>query len=271
MTAKIASIHFAPVHADRSIYGGVYDIPAVPLGAEPFVLDIEDKVQYDEGPFTLGTGGGRAKLMYAVDRYDICFDIVRHWTENSSAMTPACHPGIWVVRDRLPVYRANEYGKEEAVLDGFKKQVFRTANAEEQAEMWTEDLARARATDRAYAEWCYLDGNRMAANVNMVPLIPPNYKRAARHYGFQADWLKEGAAFEVTKCPMCDKVVSKATIVCPHCQQVVDLQRFAEREAEKAAAIRAAVNKSMPMPAEIAHRAALGMRNKPTEPSNAGA
>lgn len=243
MTARVASVHYAPVHADRSIYGGLYDMPAVALGADPAIIVIEDRVQRDEGPVSMGPGGGRrVQLRNHVDGYEIAFDIVSEWTTNGLGRNPQSHPGIWVIRDRMPVYRTDEFGKEQAVMDGLtNKQVMRSATPEEATAMWAEDLASARAADRAYAEWCYLDGNRMAVNPIAVPLIPKMYKRAARQYGFEADWLKEGAAFEVAKCPMCDKVVSKATIVCPHCQQVVNLEAYAQREAQKQAAVRSAM------------------------------
>lgn len=239
MTARVASIHFAPLTATRSIYGGIYDIPAVPLGTDPVVIEIEDKVQRDEGPVSSGPGGGRRQqLVYHVDGYEIASDLIKEWSENGLGMTPEAHPGIWVVRDRVPVVKKDGSGNMQ--LDGFGKQIFRPATAEEAQAMWLEDEALAKACDRRYAEWCYIDGNRIAADVRQIQFIPRNYKRAARQYGLQADWLKEGAALEVFPCPSCSKVISKTAMVCPHCTGVVDIDRYAAREAEKEAAVRKA-------------------------------
>lgn len=240
MTARVASIHFAAVKADRSIYGGMYNMPAVPLGGFPMVIEIEDKVQRDEGPISLGSGSGkRAQLRYHVDGFDIATDIVSEWSTSGLGMTPAAHPGIWVVRERLPVTKIDpDTRKEEYVMDGFGHQVFRPATSDEAKAMWDEDLAAAKQADRRYAEWCYIDGNRIASDARLIQFIPENYKRAARQYGLQADWLKEGAALLVKPCPSCTKIISQSAMVCPHCNEPVDLPRYAAWEAEKAAAIR---------------------------------
>jgi hypothetical protein len=52
----IASIYFAPVKAERN-YGGPYEMPAVPPGADPALLSVQDRVQIEEGPYQLGHGG----------------------------------------------------------------------------------------------------------------------------------------------------------------------------------------------------------------------
>lgn len=246
MLTRIATVHFSAVHADRSIYGGIYDLPSVPLGAAPVVLEIEDKVQRDEGPISTGPGGGRrAQLRFHVDGYDIAADIVSQWASSGRGMTPASHPGIWLVRDRMPVIKKTAKGEDEFVMDGFGKQVFRPATATEAKAMWDEDLKANRDADRTYAEWCYIDGNRIAADARNIQFIPDNYKRAARQYGLQAEWIREGAALLVAPCPRCTKIISQSAIICPSCNEPVDLQRYAAWEAEKAAAIRDA-KKNMP-------------------------
>lgn len=244
MTVKIASIHFSPVHADRSIYGGMYDIPAVALGAEPAILVVEDKLQRDEGPYSTGPGGGRrVKLEYAVYGQEIARDIVGEWTQNGRGMTPDAHPGIWVVRDRIAVMKT-EYGKEVPLIDVLGHQVFRQASYEETQRMWDEDLAMATSADRAYADWCFIDGNRVAADARMILFIPQAYKRAARQYGHQADWLKEGAAYSVAPCPHCTTIVPKSAMMCPKCTLPIDLQRYAAWEVQRTIAMTSAQNQN---------------------------
>lgn len=279
MTAKVASIHFAPVKADRSIYGGNYKMPEVALGAVPVILELHDKVQRDEGPVSMGPGGGRrAQLRYHVDGYEIASDLIKEWTENGLGMTPEARPGIWLIRDRVAVVKDDGSGHME--LDGFGKQVFRSATAEEAKAMWDEDVEMNRLADRRYAEWCYTEGNRIAADARNIQFIPLNYKRAARQYGLQADWLREGAALEVAPCPSCTKVISKHAIVCPACQGVVDMARYAAREAEKQAAVRNAVSSLdavPPAPPALkplgTKTGAFGLGQRPpvTEPATVGA
>ncbi len=235
MTAQVASVHFAPVLADRSIYGGLYGFSEVPLGADPVIITLEDKVQRDEGPVSSGPGGGRRQpLRYHVDGYEIASDIVREWTETGLGMTPAAHPGIWTIRERLP--ELDEKGA--ALVDGFGKQRFRPATASEKAAMWTEDLRNARQADREYAHWCWMEGNRMAANAALVPYIPKNYKRAAKQFGLPAEWLKEGFELQVIPCPSCTTVIFKTAIVCPKCNEPVDMERWSAWQARKDAAVR---------------------------------
>lgn len=237
-TARVASIHFYELEKKREIYGGMYYIPPVGLNEPPFILTIEDKVQRDEGPVSGGPGGGRRQpLRYHVDGTEIAADIVGEWTKNGLGLNPDRHPGVWVVRDRLPVVKEEE-GRSVSVLDGFNHQVFRPATPEETKAMWDEDLAHARRADRAYAEWCFMDGNKIGNDVRTRQFVSDAYKAAARHYGFNAEWLKEGSAAEVSPCPSCDTIISKTAMVCPRCQQPVDLDRYATWEAQKSAALR---------------------------------
>src|ERR1700679_1012628 len=114
--AKIASIHFAPVEANR-MYGGPFNMPVVPLGAEPAILELEDIMQYDEGPYSLGSNGRRQKTRSPVLGEEQAADFVREWTESGRGMGSYCRPGIWIVRDRLPLTYIDEKGTEIYKLD----------------------------------------------------------------------------------------------------------------------------------------------------------
>lgn len=239
MSAFIASVHFAPVALERSIYGGKYAIDAVPLEGKPLVLEIEDKVQRDEGPISTGPGSNRRQpLRYHVDAYEIARDLIEHWTQFGLGMTPDAHPGIWLVRDRMPEMKQEPNGDMSYVVDGFGHQKFRPATTTEANTMWAEDLANALRFDRAYAQWCYTDGNRIAADARQIQFIPRNYKLAARQFGLPAEWLKEGAALEVRPCPRCTTIITKSAMVCPKCNEPVDLERWAVYQAQKDAAVR---------------------------------
>lgn len=236
-TCKVASTFFAPVRADRSAFGhGPYEIPAVPLGGSPVVITITDKIQREEGTYQYGSRGKREKKQYLITGEAIAQDIVGEWTQNGVGMNPQCHPGIWVVRDRFPI--TDEHGV--SLLDAENRALWRPATPEEQAAMWTEDLANNKAADRTYALDLFAKANAMAEDPRMIPYIAPNAKLAAKQYGLDADWLREGASLDVKSCPLCTKMIAQRAIVCPHCREVVDLDAHAQREVAKQAAVKSA-------------------------------
>lgn len=240
-TARIASVHFAPVAALRNYIATAYEIPSVKVfGAEPNMLEVDDLVQKDWGSITHGPGGGRRQeLRYLVTGEEIARDIVDEWTQSGRAMTPTCHPGIWVVRDRIAVMVEDpKTGEPVAKLDHLNRQVFRVPTNEERETMWAEDVASARFADRSYAEWCWSDGNKIAEKTKDYQLVPPNYKLAARHYGLDADWLRQAAAIDSRPCPSCGKLGPKQYFICQFCQQPTDMERWASWQAQKDAALK---------------------------------
>lgn len=270
-TVKVASIYFAPVIAHRFFRGAPYKIPAVAHDADPAILEVRDLVQRDWGPMIPGTNK-RQELRWVVTGEEIARDIVGEWTGNTVGalgMNPQCHPGIWIVRENLPVVEKhgrminNEMTYEERmVLDAESKQVFRAATAEEQRAMWDEDMAAARAADKAYAEWCFNEGNNLYAKQQrgeefVLKEVPRLYKLAAKHYGLEAEWLKEAVVSSTTVCPHCEKTVSKTAMICKFCTQPIDLKRWAKWQAEKDKALLDAQT-APEVPAEILAEAATG-------------
>ncbi len=235
-TARVATIHFSPVKAERARYGGYYALPSRPLNAEPLVLEISDMVEREKGPYNHGSQ--QPDIYNDILAYDIAVDIVSEWSKNGVGMNPLCHPGVWVVRDRLPVMEFDKNGREVAVLDARQRQIFRSATPEEAKAMWDEDTLANRRADRAYAEWCYREGNAIAADLRRVQFIPEVYKLAARQYGMKAEhWTPEGAALESMACESCTKVVAKQTIYCPWCHQPANRLRAAQWTVENDALV----------------------------------
>jgi hypothetical protein len=230
MITKVASIFFAPVRAER-MYGGPYELPAVPLGAEPAILTITDRPQFEQGPYQLGSNGKRARRRYHVLGEVIARCIVAEWSQNGVGMTPQCRPGIWVVREQLPLL--NENGTPQLDADGIA--LWRMASDEEREAMWAEDFAAAKKADRSYANMLFIQANGMADDPRLIPYIAPNARIAAKHYGLEAEWLKEEAALHVKQCPYCTKVIPAKAIKCPKCTEVVDVPGYARLEAEKKA------------------------------------
>jgi hypothetical protein len=235
MQALIASIYFAPVKAER-LYGGAYEMPAVPPGADPIVLAVQDRVQIEEGPYQLGHGGRRSKNRHLVTGESIARDIVAEWTGNGLGMTPQCRPGIWVVRDRIALH--GDDGRPAVDADGIG--TWRPATEEERLAMWEEDLMQARIADHAYANMLFLAANAMAEDPRLIPFVPKNARLGAKQYGMTAEWLKENAALNVKPCPFCTKIISSAAIKCPQCSEIVNVEAYVALEAQRAVAIKEA-------------------------------
>lgn len=246
-SCRIASVHFASLSKSRVFCGLPYEIEACPLGAEPKIVTISPVVQRDWGSMLPGTNV-RQEHRWNVEALEIARDIVGEWsgvTMIGRGMSSDCHPGVWVVRDKVPVTetKTREIGSErisyeDLVKNAAGQMIYRDAAPEEFQRMWAEDLAHNRAADRKYAEWCWNEGNRISSDNKYNQLIPDNYRTAARHYGLDASWLKQAAAIDSMACPACGRLGSKHTFVCGYCQQPTDVVRWAAFQAEKDTALR---------------------------------
>jgi hypothetical protein len=225
------------VKAERA-YGGPYQLPAVAVGAEPAILTVRDRLQIEQGPYQLGSNGRRSRRQHVVLGEVIARCIVAEWTENGVGMKPECRPGIWVVRERVPLI--NEDGTAQIDADGMA--LWRPAEEDERAAMWLEDITAARVADRAYASALFVDANARAERPELIPFIAANARLAAKAYGMDAEWLREGAALDVKVCPFCTRVIPRAAVKCPRCIEVVDAVAYGQLEAAKKAAVKAATD-----------------------------
>lgn len=238
MTKQIASIYFAEVAAGRALYGGYYRLPAVPKGGEPVLLTIEDRIQRSQEPSP--DGKTKAQVRYMVEARDIATDILREWTRETVGMSPSCQPGMWMVRDEVPVI--DEQGRPE--MDADHRAVWRLATATEKRAMWDEDLATARACNDNWGDYLIRQGDVLAEEPKQWVLISSLMKTAARHYGKEREWLQELKDSDIKKCPFCTKSIAIAALKCPNCQEVVDVERYAQEKARQEAVMDAA--KSVP-------------------------
>lgn len=256
METRVASVHFSPVTAQRKYRGQAYVIPAGKLNSDPQIITTRDLFEHDEGPMNGGTK--RQKLQYLVKGEEIARCVVGEWTGSTVVgvgMNQQRHPGVWIIRDTMPVTEkqqkivdgASITHEEKMVIDASGSQVFRPATDEEKSAMWEEDIAHARSADRAYAEWCWAEGNRIwlawqRGSKEPVPRdMPPLYKLAAIFYGLDAEWLKEAASTNSIGCPTCEKLISKTALICQFCGEPPDLERWAQYKAKKDRALAAAV------------------------------
>ena len=256
MIAHVASLHFHPVHAERTQYGGYYDIPSLTPGDDKHkIITVTDMTQKWRGPYSMSPDGRTRPLMKAkILGERIAADLVKQWSQDGLGMNDDCHPAVWVVREYLPETDAD--GKivmdEETGDDKVKYPMWREATKAEKETMWAEDVAKNKAAGYAYANFLFREWNaKFEQDPRIFPFISEVAKAACRFFEFDAPWAKSaGEMVELTKhCQFCQKSIHKFAITCPHCQQVVDYTRFAQEEAKKQAAINVAmgVDKTAPV------------------------
>lgn len=229
MTKTIASIYPLPLSAKRPLYMGVFNLPAVPRGSGPFLLEIKDHVQVETEPWFKGmTAGGRQKqTRITVTGEEIAADLMNEWAEQIVDSSPDCRPGVWIVRDSIPVTDMKD-GREVPAADAEGRQIHRSATKEECAQMFAEDHARAEQVQANYAEKAFLKGNVMADNVKAIPFIPQYCRTLSTAYGHTPTWLKRSVDVDVKKCPACMREIARGAWKCGHCQEIVDPQAAAE-------------------------------------------
>ncbi len=242
-TAHIASIHFHPVHADRKQFGfGCYDIPAVPLGDKPFILEVADKVQVERGPYIHSTDKKKRSITrFPATGQEIARDLVDTWAAKGLGMEPSCRPGIWVVRESMPVLwdkdNIDEGGKVvnpkgSHMTDAEGTGIWREATPEERKAMWDEDHAASVAADVAYAEMLIANVNAMDERL-WAKFISPVSKAAAAHYKIATSWNTKAGALQRVACPHCKEQVMKGAVRCKHCAQIIDPEAAALLDARQ--------------------------------------
>lgn len=235
-TTKIASIHFAPFSARRQAYQGEYFMPAVPYGAEPFILEVEDRMQYDQGTYVASQIlGQRQHLEYLITGEQIADDLIREWSQSGIGMSPTRRPGIWRVRDRVPV--TNDDGTPK--LDGLKRQIWRPATHLEERAAWLEDMDSAKRADYAYAQMLIEKKDTADAITDLKDPrkygVWDNARAAAKHYNIKrsAAWMQEMGQGDMKTCLFCGELNRPEAVLCGKCQKVVDIERFVAIEEQQ--------------------------------------
>lgn len=228
--AKIASIHFAGLKTQRQ--GRTFETSPVRLGGDPCVIDVPNVVQVERGPYLESVDKKRRSLhKYPIDSFDIAHDIVKEWSQSGLGMNAICHPGVWVVRDRLPVLDPVT-GVQQ--IDAEDIGMWRPAEREEMRDMFEVDLVANRAADVEYARWMIGEANAQATDPRLIRFIPPKAKLAVEHLGMTTEWMKPGAGtLEMKSCPYCSSVIVKKAVICPKCTKTVDPQEFARLQLEE--------------------------------------
>lgn len=238
-TAHVATIHFHERIVDRKQFQfGTYTLPAVPLGAPPVVIEVPDKIQIDRGPFKDSMRGNQRSIVkFPETGQVIAHDIVHECTASGLGMTEGCHPGIWFVRESMPLLHEQDVIENGRMMfaqgtqqrDAEGGAMWRPATEAEKSAMWAEDLADAIVSDAAYAEMLIAYANSLDERI-WSKAISPVTKAAAKHYNITTGWNTKAGALERMSCPHCGEQVVKTAAVCRFCTRVVDPVRAAINE-----------------------------------------
>lgn len=221
MTAKIASIYYLPLEALREKYTSVpFKLPAVPKNGSPEILVVNDYVQMEKQPYILG--GGHKPVTIKGEEIAAC--LVKEWSENGLGQSPDCGPGIWIVRETVPVI--DDLGNY--VVDAAKKPQFRAATDEEKAAMFEEDHLKAIERQEKWGDYLIQEGNILASDPEgrKIRLISPAMKESAKYFGREVPWTSTLKAGDRKTCPFCAKSISPVAAVCEFCNNVVDKARY---------------------------------------------
>ncbi len=225
MQKYVASIFFDDTRVDRAIYGGQFVLPAVPRGAQPFILAITDHIQMEDLPFI--SGGGRIPRVILGEH--IAADVVEHVAMLGRGMSVECGPGVWVVRDQVPM--VDQDGAW--IIDAENKPQNRMATEQEKQAMFSEDHAFAHRRQAAYCDLLVGQGDVYASNPKEHILITQRMKKACVYAQRERDWLTDLKDGDVRLCPYCMKSIDARAIKCPNCSEVVDVVKHAEMVARR--------------------------------------
>lgn len=249
---KIASIYPIESRVERRIYQGDFKIPAVERDAPPFILEIKDHYQYEPQPYFTGTVNGKQRMeRKIVEAFEIANDIIGTLTQSHPDASPECHPGIWIVRETVPLSQDNGL----PILDAENKPTFRDMTEAEKKKAWDEDLAANIEYQKAWGEKAIQKGNMMAVNPKEIPFIPPYCKILAVYYGQSPAWLNRITEGNIKSCRWCRKNIDRDAVVCPECGKTVDFERYAQMEAELKAQIERASKGVVTPPVKPVHAA----------------
>jgi hypothetical protein len=213
-------VYFEPRHLERTLYGGVFDAPAVAKGAPPFLLTVRDHNQLERLPHIVGGG----QFPRTILGEHIAADIVQHWSQGALGMTPDSHPGVWVVRDVVVIY--DETGTP--LKDVFGAVQTRPATQEEKDAMWQEDLAANTAAQNRWADYLIGQGDVLDGDPNpaMKLLISHLMRSACKYRSRDRGWLQELKDSDAKTCVFCLKSLDARAVVCEHCHNVVDREAY---------------------------------------------
>lgn len=227
----IASVYPITMHAERGIYGGVFHLPAFQKDGRPVMYEVRDHVQTDTLPWIMAPQGAQrqSQIKILINATDITRDIIQEWTLRTLGQSPDCRPGIWMVRDQIPLFEDDGI---TPMKDALGQQEWRQATKEEREEMFQEDLAYNLDVQSRWADYCIMQGDIMGENIKAVQFIPSYCKVLCRYYGRDRKWLHNLKDGDIKTCSYCKKTIPSDAVKCQFCQEVVDWKAYNKLKAE---------------------------------------
>jgi hypothetical protein len=177
----------------------------------------------------------RQRLDHNVTPDEIARCIILEWTNWGQYMTPDGCPGVWIVREYLSVMVDDGNGGWRQGVDEDHNLLVRPASDIERQAMWDEDEAAARQRTALYADKLVARADKIHVNpmASVGTDISEVMRAAALFRGYDAPWLYKHTGAMLTTCPYCTKSLNPLAIVCEHCHQVANPERWAEQKARE--------------------------------------
>lgn len=252
-STRIASVHFMAVTAHRNYRSAAYIIPVAEEIGNPNIIEVTQLIQREQGPY--GANKFREVRTNLITSDEIANDLVKEWTQSGIYMDDEARPGVWIVRDRLPVMDDVVDGngvkvggriRVEPNMLGQMTAVFRDATEVERASMWLEDFHMNTQLDARYGDRLiskgleiHSDPKKFAGTPISIPM-----KEAARFYKVDAPYLHQLTSVNTKTCPWCLSMVDGRAIICPVCTKTIDVlakEQLEIRQRSDASAARNAI------------------------------
>lgn len=248
--AVIASIYFDDIKFDRERCGCRIRIPAVPNGGTPEMVAIANHQEWVQR--LMAEGGG--KETRTITAQELASDFINEVCLLGLWTSPECGPGVWIVRDQVMTgteKRPNPDGT--GMID---VPAYREATKKEHEAMFAEDWEKAKLRQAAYADVLIMKADRFDADPNPENRrwISALMRKACKYAGRQRPWLPELSHQDVKHCQFCTKPVPAAAVKCHHCNEIINFEKYAELEAMREAAKRAAIAGKQELAGAIAQK-----------------
>jgi hypothetical protein len=201
----IASIYPITVGIDRPrmIPVNKYEILGVPENdaaavrdrlIRPKVVVIRDCYEPHWAPIT------HQRMEQTITADEIANDFIAHATSQSPGMGPNCHPGVWICAGPEP-----------------------TQN----------EIAYWQTVQAPFLHYLFDKGNEWASDPHTKGAIVWRNRMSAMALGREPEWLRPATGADIRECQYCTKTVPAHTTVCPHCNQIIDVAKYAELKAKE--------------------------------------
>lgn len=150
---------------------------------KPYMLEITDSFQHYKDEIKTAATGMTQYGIHPIACEDIADYLIRMWAGNLVDVPADAKPGIMIIRGATPHQDEIRLMKEQ---------------------------------QRAYFEFFFLEGERLAKDAQVKQISPP-MKLAAEYLGRPRPWSHASNALENIKCPACKFDIPEDSYICGNC------------------------------------------------------